>query len=643
MSDATPSTPEATAPDLTAALARFGHTRFKPGQREAIDTLFEVGRLLLVAPTGGGKSLTYQMPASVLTGTTLVVSPLIALMHDQVTALERIGVAATYLASTLSADESRERFRKLAQGHYDLVYVAPERLMLGGFVKLLADLDCPLVAIDEAHCISEWGHDFRPEYMGIGGVLQALPKARVLACTATATPVVRDEIIERLGLPADTPQIVKGFARPNLSLRAHEVRSRQERNRRVDAALSEALANPGSGKGAAIVYAPTRRGAEEEAERLSKYGWRAKCYHAGLPARERDLTQTLFIDGDLEVVAATNAFGMGIDRADVRAVVHLGPPGSLEAYYQEVGRAGRDDAAALGLLLHAANDFPVRRRLLEMPGDDGPPPPEVVEHKWNLFLELMRWADGGTCRHDAVLRYFGDEEETVGGCGTCDVCAQIGGAASGDAETQDPEEVSLLVRKALSGVARVNGRFGLTAALQLLRGKQDERLARSGLDRVATFGILEDKSEEWLQRLLRRLVTAGWVGFAGGDRPVAFLTDAGRAVMRGDVPPRIILPAERRLDTLAPAKRSGRADPAIDLDPAAQGLFEKLRAWRLDLARSQGVPPYVVAADRTLRDVALLRPRSEDELLLCHGIGPAKARKYGAALLTAVLETAPAE
>jgi ATP-dependent DNA helicase RecQ len=424
-------------------------------------------------------------------------------------------------------------------------------------------------------------------------------------------------------------------------LRAHEVRSRQERNRRVDAALAEALAHPGSARGAAIVYAPTRRGAEEEAERLAKHGWRAKSYHAGLPGKERDTTLGMFIDGDLEIVAATNAFGMGIDRADVRAVVHLGPPGSLEAYYQEVGRAGRDDEPALGLLLHAANDFPVRRRLLEMPGDDGPPPAEVVDHKWNLFLELMRWADGGTCRHDAILRYFGDEEETVGGCGACDVCAQIGGAAAGDAESQDPEEVSLIVRKALSGVARVNGRFGLMAAIQLLLGKQDDRLARTGLDQVPTFGVLAEKSEEWLQRLLRRLVTAGWVGFAGGDRPVVFLTDAGRGVMRGDVPARIVLPSERRLDTLAPAKRSGRADPSIDLDPAARALFEALRSWRLDLARSQGVPPYVVAADRTLRDVALLRPRSEDELLMCHGIGPAKAEKYGAALLAAVAAASP--
>ena len=625
--------------DLASALRRFGHEAFRPGQREAIETLLEVGRLLLVAPTGGGKSLTYQLPASLLSGTTLVVSPLIALMHDQVAALERVGISATYLASTLSNDESRERLRKLAQGHYDLIYVAPERLMLGGFSGLLADLDCPLVAIDEAHCISEWGHDFRPEYMQIGSVLEALPKARVLACTATATPVVRDEILERLGLPADTPQILKGFARPNLSLRAHEVGSRQERNRRVDAVLSEALANPGAGRGAAIVYAPTRRGAEAEAQRLSKQGWQAKCYHAGLSAKDRDLSQSLFIDGTLEIVAATNAFGMGIDRADVRAVVHLGPPGSLESFYQEVGRAGRDGEPAIGLLLHAPNDFPTRRYLIERGGDEGSSSPEVIEHKWNLFLDLMRWADGGTCRHDAVLRYFGDEEETVGGCGICDVCAQIGGAATADADAQDPEEVSLIVRKALSGVARIHGRFGLTASVALLCGKSDDRLKRSGLDQVSTFGVLEDKSEKWIQRLQRRLVTAGWVGFEGGDRPVAILLEAGAAVMRGEVPVRLVLPSETRLDSLAPARPTRNA-AAADLDSEALALFEQLRTWRLELARGQNVPPYVVAADRTLRDVALLRPRTREELLLCHGIGPAKSEKYGDGLLAVVRDAA---
>ncbi len=335
--------------DLEIALGRLGYSAFRPGQREAIETLLAAGRLLLVAPTGGGKSLSYQLPATILTGTTLVVSPLVALMADQVGALEARGVRATYLAATLEAAEMRRRMAGLARRAFALVYVAPERLVFPGFRGLIREIDCPLVAIDEAHCISEWGHDFRPEYLEIGALLADLPHARVLACTATATPIVRDEILARLGLPPDTPQIVRGFARPNLALRAAEVGGRRERERLVDGALAEALGGPRRGRGTALVYAPTRKQAEDESARLAARAWRARAYHAGLAPKTREAAQRHFAGGDLDIVVATNAFGMGIDRPDVRAVIHLGPPGSVEAYYQEVGRAGRDGAPALGL------------------------------------------------------------------------------------------------------------------------------------------------------------------------------------------------------------------------------------------------------------------------------------------------------
>jgi ATP-dependent DNA helicase RecQ len=619
-------------PDLDAALARFGFAGFRPGQREAVQTLLDRGRLLLVAPTGGGKSLTYQLPASFLPGTALVVSPLIALMQDQVASLEARRVPATYLASTLDAAESRRRLGGIARGEYALVYVAPERLVFPGFRALLSGMRCPLIAVDEAHCISEWGHDFRPEYLEIGRLLGEIPGARVLACTATATPAVRDEILERLGLPGDTPQLVRGFARPNLSLRARETAGRRSRDAAVDAALSEALGGPGSGAGTAIVYSVTRRGTEEESARLCAAGWRAACYHAGLGAGERQRVQTAFGAGELEVVVATNAFGMGIDRPDVRAVVHLGPPGSLEAWYQEVGRAGRDGAPALGLLLFGAGDLGLRRRLIERGSGDAAPAPEVVEHKWNLFLELMRWAEGGSCRHDAVLRYFGDEEETLAGCGICDVCTRLAGDGA-----QDPEAVTLVVRQALSGVARVHGRFGVGAAIRLLRGEPDERLARSGLDAVRTFGVLRERSAAWLQRLLRRLVTAGWVGFEGAERPVVVLTDAGRRVMRGELPARLVLPPEREAPSRGQRRPGGASEMGdADLDTGGRALFEALRRWRLETARRDGVPPYVVASDRSLRDVARLRPRSRDELLLAYGIGESRAARYGGALLEIV-------
>ncbi len=617
---------------LDAALVRLGYSSFRPGQREAVETLLDVGRLLLVAPTGGGKSLTYQLPATILPGTALVVSPLISLMQDQADALCARGVAATYLASTLDASEQRRRMTAIANGEMELVYAAPERLALGGLRSLLRDLDCPLIAIDEAHCISEWGHDFRPEYMELASLIADLPKSRVLACTATATPVVRDEILARLGFDPDTPQIVRGFARPNLALRAREVPGRSELRRQLDATLIEALASPAEPSGAAIVYAPTRKSTEAEAARLVQGGWRAAGYHAGLPGSVRQAVSRDFAKGELDVVVATNAFGMGIDRADVRAVVHLAPPGSVEAYYQEVGRAGRDDAPAIGLMLISPGDLAQRRALLERDAEGGPADPELLRHKWNLFLELMRWAEGGSCRHDAILRYFGDEEETLAGCGHCDVCAEL--ARDPDV---DPEEVTLIVRKALSAVARIHGRFGLTAATSLLRGKEDDRLAWSGLSRTPTFGILANESEEWLQRVLRRCVTAGWVDFSGGDRPLAVLTEQGAAVMRGDRAARLLLPSRNLPRAASTRKPRARATPEVDaLDTAARALFDALRRHRLEISRSERVPPYVVATDRALREIAAIRPTNKHELEAAHGIGPAKVKRYGAGLLRVV-------
>lgn len=621
--------------DLDAGLRRLGYEGFRPGQREAVETLLAERRLLLVAPTGGGKSLVYQLPAVLLPGTTLVVSPLISLMQDQVAALEARGVRATFLASTLAPSELRRRMADVARGRFELVYAAPERLVASGVAGIVRSLHCPLLAIDEAHCISEWGHDFRPEYLALGELVQELPDACVLACTATATPVVRDEILARLGLDPATPQIVQGFARPNLALRAREVAGARERERAVDAALAEALGAPRTPRGAAIVYAPTRRATEAEAERLRSAGWHVDAYHAGLDGGHRDAVSLRFAAREVDVVVATNAFGMGIDRADVRAVVHLAPPGSIEAYYQEVGRAGRDGADAVGLLLNSPGDLAQRRALLERDaaGGDG----ELLRHKWSLFLELLRFAEGGSCRHDAILRYFGDDAETLAGCGRCDVCLSLADDAGAD-----DAEATLVVRKALSAVARIHGRFGLGAAAKLLRGEDDPRLAGAALDRTPTFGVLRERSEVWLQRLLRRCITAGLVDLSGSERPVALLTAAGSAVMRGERPPRLLLPPAASTLPEAPGERRGRrggraaAGEAGALDPAALALFEALRHHRLEVARAEGVPPYVVATDRALRDIAALRPDSLAALEEAHGIGPAKARRYGPGLLAVV-------
>ena len=407
--------------------------------------------------------------------------------------------------------------------------------------------------------------------------------------------------------------------------------------------------------GTAIIDAPPRRSTEEEAGRLVSAGWKALAYHAGMTGPRRESVQQEFAAGSCQVVVATNAFGMGIDRPDVRAVIHLAPPGSIESYYQEVGRAGRDGRDSYCLLLISPGDMPQRRRLIERgSGRGGLPEPEAVQHKWNLFLELMRWSEGGSCRHDAILRYFGDEAETLSGCGHCDVCLEMAGGGSAD-----PETVSLTVRKALSAVARVNGRFGIQVAAGLLRGDtRDERLEWSGLNQSPTFGALEGCSQDWLQRLLRRCVTAGWVDFTSGDRPLVVLTGAGRAVMRGELPVRLLLPPEREprrapaSETRADRNRQGRAEQSVrqgvarstrrgaedglELDEEALALFEQLRWHRLELSRDAAVPPYVIASDRTLREIARLRPSTRQELLLVHGIGPARAESYGAGFLALV-------
>ena len=613
------------AHSLQEGLHALGFQHFRPGQREAIETLLEKRRLMLVAPTGGGKSLVYQLPATLLEGTTLVISPLIALMHDQVKALEERGVAATYLSSTLSDKEMWSRIDRLRDGTVKLAYVAPERLTFEGFRALLGRLRCPLIAVDEAHCVSQWGHDFRPEYRRIGEIVQLLPNARVMACTATATPFVVDDILRSLDLPADTPTQVQGFARPNLVLRAREVAGKRERCLEVDAQLKEALGAPSATRGAAIVYSFTRRDAEEEAQRLADAGWRADYYHAGLQGPRRTEIQEAFLAASLDVIVATNAFGMGIDRADVRAVVHLAPPGSIEAYYQEVGRAGRDSETAWGLLLTNPSDLPRRRRLIESDGA----PEHVLDHHWGLFLELMRWVEGGSCRHDAILRYFHDTAEELGGCGRCDVCTTIE-----ESET-DAEAVALLVRKALSAVARVDKRFGLTAAAKLLKGTDDDRLTWSGLDQTSTHGMLADRNEKWILALLRRCVTAGWVSFTGHDRPLAVLTAEGSEVMSGRSPARLLLPPERVARTTS--GRARKRPVPDDLDEAGSVLFERLRAHRLAVARATGVPPYVVASDRCLRDIASRAPKTLTELMQCHGIGPARAKQYGAGLLAVLV------
>lgn len=632
--------------DIDLALReQFGLPAFYPWQREAIDELLEGRRkVLVIAPTGGGKSLCYQLPAAVLDGTSIVISPLIALMEDQVRALTERGIAATYLASTLDAEERQRREREIFEGRYQLVYVAPERLESPWLVERLAKLQPPLLAIDEAHCISQWGHDFRPSYLRLGEVIERLRPARVLACTATATPIVRREIQARLSLGSEQSAVIlRGFSRPNLHLAVVESDSSAERRKLMLSALRSALGEPVSPLGGAIVYAATRRNTEKLADVLGKEGWRVAPYHAGLAASVREGVNRRFADRSLDVVVATNAFGMGIDRADLRTVVHAQAPGSVEAYYQEVGRAGRDGQPAHGLLLTSSGDLGLRRRLIGFSGGRDPggsPDPEHVQQQWRLFLDLMRYVEAGSCRHDFILRYFGDEQETLGGCGHCDVCERLEERGEEGTARGASEEEALAVRKALAGIARNQGRAGLTAVSEMLHGTDNERLRRLGLTELTTHGLLKDHPKAWVLALLRRLITAGLVDLTTSEFPIPYLTALGVATMKEEEPVRVLVPAPDA--GRARAAKKERTRPARELpENVDSSLFESLRSTRLDIARAKGVPAYVICHDRTLLEIAAYKPTSMEALADIFGMGPARIENYGEPFLDTVNAHAP--
>lgn len=619
----------------------FGLGAFRPWQREAIDALLgEPGRVLVVAPTGGGKSLTYQLPAAVLAGTTLVVSPLVALMEDQVRALSAKGIEATYIASTLPADVRSSRESWLRKGRYKLVYVAPERLASDTFVDLLSRCEIGLVAIDEAHCIAEWGHDFRPDYLRIGALIDRLKPPRVLACTATATPEVRKQIRKELGFDR-TPshEVLRGFARPNLHLSARNVDGPKEARAILLETLAEALGGGSAPKGGAIIYAATRKTTEQYAEFLTKKGFRAAAYHAGMDGDARSRVANGFANREIAIVVATNAFGMGIDRSDIRVVVHVQPPASIEAYYQEVGRAGRDGEEARGLLLCSGADIALRRRLVSMGSEGMAQDPVLAARAWSLFRELLRYLDARSCRHDFVLRYFGDERELLGGCGHCDVCVALDGAPEDDT---DQAEATLAARKALSGVARAAQRAGLGAIAEMLHGTDNERTRRFGFTALSTFGLFKDRSQEWILALLRVLLAAGYVDLTTSDHPVPLLTRAGVLVMKGETEPRLLLPDEPKKGRAPRSSRSsgeGKTPrPEVALDPVSKARFERLRAHRAEVAREGRVPPYVVAHDRTLVEMAVIVPSSEAALLGVHGMGPSRVERYGKGFLRVLEE-----
>jgi ATP-dependent DNA helicase RecQ len=594
---------------ILATVRRYwGFNSLRPLQEEAIRAAMEQRDSLVVMPTGGGKSLCYQVPPELAQRTDIVVSPLIALMKDQVDALRACGYPAAALYSGMPPEQLRQTEADVAAGRCRLVFVAPERLLSPRFLWLMERLDVRAFAIDEAHCISHWGHDFRPEYRELAALKERFPQASVHAYTATATERVRADIAAQLNL-RDPIVLVGIFDRPNLVYRVVP---------RVDArAQVFDVIRRHSGQ-AAIVYCLSRRDAEEMAGALSARGVRAAAYHAGMEADARRRTQDAFAEEKLDVVAATVAFGMGIDRSDVRCVVHATMPKSVEHYQQETGRAGRDGLEAECVLFYSAADVIRWESLIEKSAAEASAPPEVLKASFALLAEMRRFAAGMQCRHRALSEYFG-QAYAHDGCGACDVClGEIEGVA----------DATVTAQKILSCVARTGERFGVAHIVDVLLGANTERVRQWRHDQLSTYGLLKDTGRKALTSLLYQLVDAGMLARTDDDRPVLRLNEASWRVMRGQQPVRLVQP---KTGGLVKTRVEAASWEGVD-----QGLFESLRSLRRAVADERGVPPYVIFSDATLREMARLRPGSSAAFLSLRGVGEHKLADHGPRFLAHV-------
>ena len=591
--------PDSFSLDQAAALLKkyFGYDAFRPAQLPVVRSLLAGRDTVAIMPTGAGKSICFQVPALLFPGVTLVISPLISLMKDQVDALRDAGVRATYINSSLSSAEARERYAGIAAGAYDLIYVAPERLDADGFRSLVSGLAISMVAVDEAHCLSEWGHDFRPSYQAIAPFIAALPRRPLVAAfTATATPEVREDIVRLLAL-AEPDVHVTGFDRPNLYF---EVRRGVKKR---DFAARYVLAHKGE---AGIIYAATRKEVDKLYEHLTKKHIAAGRYHAGLSDEERTRVQDDFLYDNLAVIVATNAFGMGIDKSNVRYVLHYNMPKNIESYYQEAGRAGRDGEPGECLLLYSPQDVMTQRYLIDVSTED-------AARKRIELAKLQRMVDychTPECLRAFLIRYFGGEaEDRCGSCGNCQ---------AGMREV----DVTVDAQKVFSCVYRMRERYGVTLVAQVLKGSADKRVKSLHLDELSTYGLYPKKSIEEIKLMIQRFIATDYLALEGGEYPVVRLRPRAYDVLRGRV---------RVTQHILPKKEAA---------PASDGLFDQLRALRKDIAREENIPPYLIFSDKTLRGMCELRPKTEEELADVSGVGEKKLAKYGARFLACLRENA---
>ena len=585
----------------------FGFDSFRPGQEEVVDTLLAGRNILTVMPTGSGKSLCFQIPSLVTGGLTIVVSPLVALMEDQVAALKLAGVAADTINSSRSREENVASWRRAAAGETRLLYMAPERLMTERMLSALAKLDIRLFAVDEAHCISQWGPAFRPEYERLSQLRSVFPGIPIAALTATADAVTRDDIVARL-FDGDARSVVLGFDRPNIKL---SVEMKQEWKRQMVDFLERHRGKSG------IVYCLSRKKTEEAAQYLRDHGVNALAYHAGMDAGIRQSHQNAFMTDPGIVIVATIAFGMGIDKSDVRFVLHVDLPGSIEAYYQEIGRAGRDGADAEAHMIYGLQDIRMRRMFIE--DEDSGPDRKRREHK--RLDALVGYCEAPECRRRSLLAYFGEDIEA---CGNCDVCVD-------PVEMADGTEIAKKVLAAVEGSGQI---YGGAHIVDILRGMQSEKLLKAGHDKLSAYGSGADlRKPEW-QSIIRQLVSAGFLRLDVQGYGGLAIRQKGQELMRGEESFRY------RQDTLKKSRAEKRrtSDLAADADlpEADTKLLAELRALRLTFAKERGVPAYVVFTDRTLIDMARRKPVTIDEFAEVHGVGAAKLRDFAEPFLAAI-------
>ncbi|MCF7927448.1 MAG: DNA helicase RecQ [Spirochaetales bacterium] len=594
---------------LRALETHFGFSSFRPRQEEIVSSILSGRDVFAALPTGGGKSLCYQLPALFNGGLTVVVSPLISLMKDQVDAARENGIAAAYLNSSLSLEKAQKTWKELSAGRVRLLYLSPERLSRPAFRASLQGLGVTLFAVDEAHCISEWGHEFRPDYLTLGELRGEFPHVPIAAFTATATRQVQDDVIRRLKL--HSPLTVRtSFDRSEIY---YAVTPKDNVEKQILDFVARHRGEPG------IVYRSSRKAVERTADSLDEAGFRAVAYHAGFEDEERRRRQDAFVRDEVEVVVATIAFGMGIDKSNVRWIVHGDLPRSLEAYYQETGRAARDGEPAETVMFYGPKDVSTIRYHIERMEV-----PEERERAEARLLEVLRFADSGICRRKLLLGHF--DEEHPGGCGNCDVCTDSVAA----------EDFTEQAQKILSAAHRTGERFGGYHLADIVCGNATDRVLDLGHNQLPTFGVGSDHDRTWWLSLLRDLESGGYLARKDGPRSGFRITPAGRSLLRG----RNRFSAVRRQEPAELGSRAGRnavvGQGAPEDSEEAERLFQCLRSVRLKLARQRNVPPYVIFSDKTLRALVRERPTDPEAMLRCPGVGKTKLARYGDIVLEAV-------